>query len=101
MSGKTARRLGELLEEAHVAGVELADVGDAMLDHGDALDTHAEGEASDLFGVVGVVGGVDFSAFFSDCGEDGGVNHAAAKEFDPAGVFALAEIGRASCRERV
>jgi hypothetical protein len=29
--------LGELLEEAHVTGVELADVGDAMLDHGDAL----------------------------------------------------------------
>ncbi len=42
------------------------------------------------FGVVGVVGGVDFAALFGDCGEDGGVDHAAAEELDPAGVFALA-----------
>lgn len=82
--------LSELLEEAHVAGVEVADVGDAVLDHGDALDTHAEGEAGDLFGVVGVVGGIGFAAFFSDSGEDCGVDHATAEEFDPAGVFALA-----------
>jgi hypothetical protein len=47
--------LGELFEEAHVAGVEVADVGDAVLDHGDALDAHAESEAGDLFRVVGIV----------------------------------------------
>ncbi len=58
--------------------------------HGDALDAHAEGEAGDLFGVVGVVGGVYFSAFCGDRGEDCGVDHAAAEELDPAGVFALA-----------
>ncbi len=68
----------------------MAYVGDAVLDHGDALDAHAEGEAGDAFGVVGVVVGVDLAAFFGDCGEDGGVDHAAAQEFDPAAVFALA-----------
>src|SRR5271156_2638664 len=82
--------LGELLEEAHVAGVEVAYVGDAVLHHCDTLDTHAEGEAGDLFGVVGVVGGVCFATFFGYCGEDGGVDHATAQEFDPAAVFALA-----------
>ena len=49
---------GELFEEAHVAAVELAYVGDAVLDHGYALYSHAEGEASDLFGVVGIVRGI-------------------------------------------
>ena len=37
----------------------MAYVGDAVEHHGDALDAHAEGEAGDLFGVVGVVGGVE------------------------------------------
>src|SRR5271170_7318502 len=49
------RGLGELFEETHVAGVEVADVGDAVEHHGDALDSHAEGEAGDLFWIVGVV----------------------------------------------
>src|SRR6185437_14035579 len=84
------RGLGELFEETHVAGVEVADVGDAVLDHGDALDAHAEGEAGDLFRVVGVVRRVELAAFFSDGGEDVRVHHAAAEQFDPAGVFALA-----------
>ena len=84
-------RLCELFEEAHVARVEVADVGDAVLDHGDALDSHAKGEAGDLFGVVGVVSGVrSCGASLGDGGEDGGVDHAAAEELDPAGVFALA-----------
>src|SRR5207248_3990256 len=68
--------------------------GDAVLHHGDALDAHAEGEAGDFFGVVGVVTRVDLAACFIslgvDGGEDSGVDHAAAEEFDPAGVFALA-----------
>src|ERR1700722_20060058 len=67
----------------------MADVGDAVLDHGDALDAHAEGEAGDLFGVVGVIE-AEFAALRGDGGEDGGVDHAAAEELDPAGVFALA-----------
>src|ERR1700733_70895 len=49
---------GELLEEAHVSRVEVAYIGDAVEHHGDSIHSHAEGEASDLFGVVGVVGGV-------------------------------------------
>ena len=81
---------GELFQKAHVSAVEVAYVGDAVLDHGDALDTHAEGEAGDLFGVVGVVVGVGFAALFGYSGEDGGVDHAAAEELDPAGVLALA-----------
>jgi len=88
--------LGELFEEAHIAGVEVADVGDAVEHHRDALDTHAEGKAGDLFGVVGVVGWVYFSALCGDGGEDGGVNHAAAEELDPAGVLALAAAGAAA-----
>ena len=68
----------------------MAYVGDAVEHHGDALYAHAEGKAGDAFGVVGVVVRVEFSAFFGDGGEDGGVDHAAAEELDPAGVFALA-----------
>jgi hypothetical protein len=54
-SGRTWFKSGELFEEAHVSGVEVAYVGDAMLDHGYPLDAHSKGEASDLFRVVGVV----------------------------------------------
>src|ERR1700676_3484620 len=81
--------LGELLQKAHVSGVEVAYVGDAVLDHGDAFHAHAEGEAGDLFGVVGGRFALR-GALLVDCGEDGGVHHAAAEELNPAGVFALA-----------
>src|SRR3982075_671539 len=81
--------LGELLQKTHVSGVEVAYVGDAVLDHGDALYAHAEGEAGDLFGVVGVVGGVLFVLFFGDGDEHGGFDHAPAEEFDPAAVFTV------------
>ncbi len=83
-------RSGELFEEAHVSGVELADVGDAVQHHGDTLDAHAEGEAGDLFRVVGIVGGVELAALLGDGGEDRGIDHAAAEQLDPAGVLALA-----------
>lgn len=95
-------RLGELLQEPHISGEEVAYVGDAVEHHGYALDSHAEGEAGDFFGVVGVVTGVDFAARFipfgGDGGEDVGVDHAAAEELDPAGVFALA-AARASAED--
>ena len=58
----------ELIQETHIAGVELANFADAVLHHGDALDAHAEGEAGDLFWIVGVVGGVELAAFFGDGG---------------------------------
>jgi len=47
--------LRKLLEETHVARVEMADVADAVLDHGDAFDSHAEGKATDLFRVICIV----------------------------------------------
>src|SRR5262245_51902810 len=45
-------RSRELLQEAQVAAVEEADVVDAMLHQGHALDAQSEGEAGDLPGVV-------------------------------------------------
>ena len=82
--------LGELLEEAEVAGVEVAYVGDAVQDHGDALDAHSEGEAADAGRIVGCGIEAKATAFGGDSLEDGGVDHAAAKQLDPAGVLALA-----------
>src|SRR5580698_6160595 len=75
--------LDELTEEAHVAGVELADFADAVLHHGDAFDAHAESEAGDLFGIVGRL-------FFGSEGEDGGIDHAASEKLDPSGLLAFA-----------
>ena len=80
---------GELFEEAGIAVVEEADVGDAVFHHGDAVDAHAEGEAADAAGVVDGVA-AEGEAVLVDGVEDVGIDHAAAQEFDPAGVFALA-----------
>ena len=55
-----------------------------MEDHGEAVEAHAEGEAGDLLGVEEGV-----TASFADSGEDGGIDHAAASDFDPAGFFAF------------
>ena len=62
----------------------MADVGDAVEDHGEAVEAHAEGEAGDLVGVQeGVATGL------ADSSKDGGVHHAAAGDLDPAGLPAL------------
>ena len=66
----------ELREEAHVALVEQADVGNAVAQHGDALRPHAEGEA-------GVPLGVDAAVL-----EHLGMHHAAAEDLHPAGALA-------------
>src|SRR5262245_21890862 len=42
----------ELSQEAQVVLEEHADLGDAVAHHGDALETHDEGEARDLLRVV-------------------------------------------------
>lgn len=55
-----------------------------MEDHGEAVEAHAEGEAGDLLGVEEGV-----ATRFADGSEDGGIDHAAAGDFDPAGFFAL------------
>jgi hypothetical protein len=67
----------ELAEEADIVLEEDLDVVDLVFEHGQAIDAHAEGEAADFFGVV-----VDEAV-------DGGIDHAGAEEFDPAGTFAF------------
>ena len=67
----------------------MADVVDAVLEHGDALRAEAEGEAGVLVRVV------------ADAGEDAGMHHAGAHDLDPAAVaadaatFALPVAGEA------
>src|SRR6185369_9817852 len=77
------RYSSKLPQESHVTRVKLADVADAVLHHGDTLDAHTEGKAADFFRIVGRL-------FFCSEGEDCGIDHAAAEEFNPAGVLALA-----------
>src|SRR5690606_943889 len=69
-AGRKCSRL-ELLQEAHVALKEQADILDAVLEKGDALDAHAEGEAPDLLGIV------------VHHPEDVGVDHAAPQDLEP------------------
>src|ERR1700688_3048131 len=79
-------RSWELFQEADVVLEEDLDVVDLIFQHGEAVDTHAEGEAADFFGVV-----VDEAV-------DGGVDHAGAEEFDPAGAFAFgADTATGAC----
>ena len=63
---------GELLEEAQVVLEEEADVVDAVLEHGHALDAHAERPARDLFRVV------------ADVAQHVGMHHARAQDLEPA-----------------
>src|SRR5579862_3828593 len=71
------RCLRKLPEEADVVLEKDLDVVDAVLEHGQAIHAHAESEAADFFRVV-----VHETI-------DGGIDHARAEEFDPAGAFAL------------
>ena len=80
------RRMRELLEEAQVVLVEQADVVDAVLQHRDALDAHAEREAGDLLRVV------------ADRFEDRRMHHAAAEDLEPAGLLADAAARAAAAR---
>ncbi len=73
--------LSELLEEADVVLVVVANIVDALQDHRDALNAHAE-----------CVAGVDFG-IDADCLEDFRIDHATAHDFEPL-VAELAEIGR-------
>ena len=66
----------ELLEELQVVLEHQADVVDAVLQHGDALDADAEGEA-------GVLVRVDVAVL-----QNLAVDDAATQNFDPAGVLA-------------
>lgn len=67
----------ELGEEADVVFDEEADVSDAPADHGEAFEADAEGEAGESGVVAAAARGVHRF-------EDGGVDHAATGDFDPA-----------------
>src|SRR5580692_4638849 len=69
--------LRELTQEADIVLKENLNVVDLVFEHGEAVDAHAEGEATDFFGVV-----VDEPV-------DGRIDHACTEEFDPAGAFAF------------
>src|SRR3954454_7954227 len=69
----------ELLQEAQVVLVEHPQVGDAVLEEGDPLDPHAEGEALHALGVVAVLG---------DVAEHVRVDHAGAEDLDPTRALA-------------
>src|SRR5919206_2791218 len=68
----------ELFEKAQVVFEEEADVVDAVLEHRDALDAHAEGPAGHLFGIV------------ADVAQDLRVDHAGAENLEPARLLAYA-----------
>src|SRR5258707_14620772 len=56
---------------------KILNVVDAVTQHGQAVNAHAEGKAADFFGVV-----VDEAI-------DGRIDHAGAEEFDPARALAF------------
>ncbi len=70
----------ELAQEAHIAFKQHAQVGHVVLQAGNALDAHAEGEA-------GVHLGVD-----ARHAKDVRVHHAAAQDLDPTGALAHAAL---------
>lgn len=72
----TNRTFLELLQKAQIVVPELANIGDAVFEHGDPFWPHAEGETGVNFGIVAAVA------------QDVGMDHAAAENFQPAGVFA-------------
>src|SRR5579885_1401552 len=69
----------ELAQETQIVSREEADLADAVLEHGDTLHAHAEGEAAIAFGIV------------ADLAQQLGMDHAGAENFQPAGMFAEAE----------
>src|SRR5262249_39744764 len=68
----------KLLEKPQIIGPKLANVIDGVLEHGDPLWPHAEGEAGELVGVVAAVL------------EHHRVHHARAHDFQPASPLAHA-----------
>src|SRR5262245_52208873 len=79
--GGGGRSCERLSEEAEVVLVEQADVVDAVLEHGDALDPQPEGEAAHHAGVV------------ADLLEDRRVHHPGAAQLDPAAPLAARAAG--------
>ena len=65
----------KLFQKPHIVFEEEAQVVDLEFEHGDSFDAHSKGKA-------GVFVAIDVAVF-----ENLRVNHAAAKDFDPAAVF--------------
>src|SRR5580698_9036018 len=72
----------KLLQEAHVARVELPNVANAVLHHRDPLNSHAKREAGDLLRVISRL------LFRCEC-EDRRVDHSTSEQLDPTGLLAL------------
>src|SRR5207253_10666157 len=66
----------ELLQEAQVVLEEQSQIVDAVLQHRDALDTHAERPAGDLLGIV------------ADVAQHLRMHHARAQDLEPAPLLA-------------
>src|SRR5260370_13956323 len=79
-------RSWKLTQETHVVLKKYLDVINAVFQHGQAIDAHAEREAADFFRVV-VHEAVD-----------GGIHHARAEKLDPARTLALGTISAAGGR---
>src|SRR5258706_8113776 len=73
-----AQCLCELLEESDITLEEHLNVVDAVVHHSQALAAHSKSETRNPGWVVAVI---------FDEAEDVGIDHAAAHEFDPAGLF--------------
>src|SRR6266700_4808444 len=69
--------LRELAKEADVVLEKDLDIVDAVLEHRQAVDADAEGEAADFLGVV------------IHEAVDGGIDHAGAEKLDPGSAFTL------------
>src|SRR5579883_621371 len=71
-----SRYLTNTIKEARVVGVEVADIIDTVLQEGDALGAHAEGETAVLGGIVATVA------------QDKRIDHPGAQDLQPASVLA-------------
>ena len=69
----------KLGEEAQVVFGEGADIWGARHNHGEAIESEAEGEAGEFFGVVSGVVAVEVNGV-----KDGRIDHSAASDFEPA-----------------
>src|SRR5688572_24974900 len=70
--------LAELAQEPQIILKKEPDIVDAVFQHGNALHSHAEGEAGNLFRVI------------TDEAKNRGINQAGTEYFQPAGAFANA-----------
>ena len=71
----TSDRLAKLPQKSQIVLKKQPNIVDAVFEHGDPLDAHAEGEARNLFRIV------------ADKLENGRVDHTGAENFQPTAGF--------------